>query len=341
MKYLLSILLLSLLSNQLYSQYVFRFTENRADFLNDIQSGPVPKWSPQGDKLAFINKVGNKRRIGILASDSIIYIEGAQNEFEWSHDGNSIVYTAKKGKILKAFQYFLSSNETVPVSSNGIISEFYPKFSPNDSIIAYYVYDMKSPSQLFFSINGQAKKLSIDTTADFLHPSWSPSGEHLLYTRDDRKLISIHIMDFKSKQIIFDMDFPDYEFLDWIPEGSEILVAKGKQLLRVNFLTGEIKTIAEFPHNILGGKWSGQANMIVVSLGDKILEAEENKIFVVSPDGLVKKEIATGQYAAWHPIERKIIFVGNDPYKCPLYEIGSSGENLRLIYDGKKKRRKK
>lgn len=193
-----------------------------ANGLADVFSGPVPKWRPKGDGYAFISSSG----IVINANESVRFIKKAQNKFEWSHDGESIIYTAKDSSgILKVFRYFLNDGTSTLLSLESDWADFYPDVSPDDSMVAYYSAK-NEPFKIYYLKNGVTRKISApDPAEEYLHPRWSPGGKYLVYFKDDPSDgLALEVMEFASKRVIFSLDGAKFNFYDWSPDEKEILV---------------------------------------------------------------------------------------------------------------------
>jgi Tol biopolymer transport system component len=316
--------------------FVFR---DVTDTYTDLQRGPVPKWSPVGDKYALITNSGNESRLLIINDDSITTITGAQNDFAWSRSGKSIVYTSKeKSKTVKVLQYHLPTGSKVMIAGDAKWSYFAPSISPDDSIITFY-NGKDAPFQIYQTRNGVTKNLFNDLDTDYLYPKWSPSGKFLAYIKHKQpNHEQIEIIDFKSRQLIFEMDGSMHDFLDWAPNEQEILINEDrKRLIKVNFKNGAVMALTdtlkgtEIQNEILMADWNRQTNKIVFST--------MKDIYLVNPDGTgLKKLYSPGALSTWHPSGQKIIFV-KPKHGFSIYEIDSNGKNLKLLYDGRTRKK--
>ena len=319
------------------AQYVFKDKEPK-NFFTDLQQGPAPKWSPHGKRFALITNTKNKSKIAIITRDSIEFISGAQNNFEWSHDGRSIIYTAKdENKLLKVFKYDLKTKERVRISHNSNFSDFYPSISLGDSLIAYYNAGIGNKLQIpqiyYANTNeGIAEKFIDDPKAEYFHPKWSPTGNLFLYWKSiDNKTI-IEIIEIKTGRKIFSIDGGNYDFMDWSSDEQEILCTGNGKLLKLRLKDGLKTELSSSFQNIIGAKWSPKNDLITFD-GD-------GNIYTINLKTLVQRQICSkGLDPNWHPSGNKIIFV-KDENGFPIYEVDISGENLRLLFNGTKKKGK-
>lgn len=203
-------------------------------------------------------------------------------------------------------------------------------------IVTYYraEYPQRDgPFQIYYYADGITTKLIDDITTEYMHPKWSPSGKFLLYFKHKQpENPKIEIIDFKTKKSIFTLEGNKYEFLDWSPNEHEILAYEyGGRLLKIDFANGRITAVTDNFGEILSADWSKMTHKISFS-------ADEN-IYVVNSDGTGLKQICTqGLFPSWHPSDDKIIFVKAEE-GLPIYEVDSTGDNLQLLFNGKKKRK--
>lgn len=318
-----------------HSQYVFKDTEPK-DFFTDLQQGPSPKWSPDGKRFALITNTKNKSKIAIITEDSIEFISGAQNNFEWSHDGRSIIYTAKdENKLLKVFKYDLETKERFRVSHDSNFSDFYPSISLGDTLITYYNYgigDKPQISQIYYANTkkGVANKFIDDPKAEYLHPKWSPLGNLFLYWKSNDGKTVIEIIEVRTGRKILSISGDEYDFMDWSFNEQEILCSANGKLLKIRLKDGLKTELSSSFENIIGAKWSPESDLITFD-GD-------GNIYTINSKTLVQRQICfKGLDPNWHPSENKIIFV-KDEKGFPIYEVDASGENIRLLYNGRNKK---
>ncbi len=318
--------------------FVFRFTfaqyetggrESLNAFI-DLFLGPVPRWQPKGEGYAFLNSNG----LVIKTRERTATVEGAQNEFEWSHDGNSIIYTAKDStRNLKIFRYFLADGKSKLISLESKWSDFYPKISPDDSIICYYSAK-DEPFKIYYLRNEVTRKMTSQDEIEYLHPEWSPQGNYLLYYRHRQPdEATMEVIDFITKKVIFSVDYGRFDFFDWSPDESEILVLEkvttvnnlnyyeGK-LARINIKSKVKITLTESYKDLYAAEWL-KNNRIVFN-------ANQN-INIIEYDGTnLKKIFSGGNFPNVDSKGEKIVFVRNKK-GMPIYEIDLDGKNLNLL----------
>ena len=299
--------------------------------LTDLFSGPVPKWRPKGSGYAFLNETG----LIIRTQDGSVTVAEAQNNFEWSHDGNSLIYTTKDSTgNLKIFQYFLASKISKSISVPSNWSDFYPTISPDDSVICYYSAK-DEPFKIYYTKSGITRKIvAHDPSEEYLHPKWSPKGKYLLYFKHQQPNDPIlEVMDFATKKVIFSLDGNKFDFYDWSPDESEILVReniatledpnyyKGR-LVRINISSNEKVTLTKKFSDLFAAEWTHPTRIVFCA---------NQTIYTVDYHGQNGRKIFKGgNFPNVDPDGQKIIFVRNKK-GIPVYEIGLDGKNLKLL----------
>lgn len=326
---LIVFILISLFQSVL-AQYETGGRPNLNEF-TDLFSGPVPQWRPKGNGYAFLNETG----LVIRTEGGSLTVAGAQNKFEWAHDGNSLIYTAKDSTgNLKIFQYFLTDKTSKSISLASNWSDFYPTISPDDSVICYYSAK-DEPFKIYYIKNDVTRKIIAHSpNEEYLHPKWSPTGRFLLYFKHQQPDNStLEVMDFATKKVIFSLDGNKFDFYAWSPDESEILVReniatvedpnyyKGR-LVRINISSNKKVTLTKTFSDLFAAEWSHS---------NKIIFCANQTIYAVDYDGKNRKKIFKGgNFPHVDPADQKIIFVRNKK-GIPVYEIGLDGKNLKLL----------
>jgi Tol biopolymer transport system component len=312
------------------AQYETGGRQNLNEF-TDLFSGPNPKWQPKGNGYAFLNETG----LIIRTQEGSVTLARAQNRFEWSHDGNSLIYTAKDSiGNLKIFQYFLTDKRIKLISIASNWSDFYPAISPNDSIICYYSAK-DEPFKLYYIKSDVTRKIVAHSPSEeYLHPKWSPKGKFLLYFKHQQPNNPIiEIMEFATKKVIFSLDGNKFDFHDWSPDETEILVRenitagegpnyyKGR-LVRINISSKESVRLTRAFSDLFAAEWSDT---------NKIVFCANQTIYAVDYTGEnMRKIFKGGNFPNVDPDGQKIIFVRNKK-GIPVYEIRLDRKDLKLL----------
>jgi len=330
MRTILSSIILILQSQFLYAQYQVGEPGSFDEF-TDVFSGPVPKWRPQGDGYAFLSSAGIVIKIG----DSTQIVRKGRNNFEWSHSGESIVYSAKDSMgTVKVYRYFLKTSVSELLSFESDWPDFYPTISPNDSVITYHSAK-DSPFKIYYWKGGVTRKIVVPNPIDsYLHPQWSPKGNYLSYFKENPENVFLEVMEFESKRVVLSIDANKFDFYDWSPDEKEILVREHTKtidnrnfydgtLAKINIETTQKTTLTKRYTNIFSASWSKET--------DKIIFSANGNVYVIDSNGQNQYKIFShGYFPDIHPNGQKIIFVGKGT-GIPLYEIDLDGKNLKLL----------
>lgn len=141
----------------------------------------MPKWSPDGQSIAFLSNRGEKTQIWLLPINGgeakpITHANEGVNEFHWAPDGKRIVYTAKEKTKDE------EENKDVTVITN-------LRYKGNGEGI----YDGYSHVCLLDLHTNEAKKVT-DGPYNYHSPSFTPSADKLIYLaskNEDRELIDL------------------------------------------------------------------------------------------------------------------------------------------------------
>ena len=96
---------------------ITNLTEDRGGFYLE------PRWSPNGDKIAFVHNLGGDCSIGVMDPNGDnermltdrVYDWSPSSELEWSPNGNKIAFSTKEKSLREYYLYVID-----PISENGI-----------------------------------------------------------------------------------------------------------------------------------------------------------------------------------------------------------------------------
>ncbi len=200
---------------------------------NPEGSSNNPKWSPDGDWLAFQSKRGEKTQIHVLHIDggealAVTSSETGIGNFQWSPDGSQIAYTTSEDKSTsedeRSDKYGDFAIEDAEYSKNELwLMDFNPetlskKWTPQEMEDSSLQESLK-PKKLMDSVNF--------TVQYFL---WSPDGSKIAFAHQPDPLINsffhsdISIYDVESEEYASLINNPSADgLITWSPDGKSIL----------------------------------------------------------------------------------------------------------------------
>lgn len=241
-------------------------------------SSQRPKWSPDGQWVAFLSKRGDKRQIQAirLAGGEAFAVTHTNQDitgFEWAPNGRSIAFLQneddkeKREKRKKKYGGYAVEDKEYLQRRLWVIDFDPARFSANPL-----------PSQLEDSLYEASLKprLLIDSVDFSINDfAWSPDGRHIAFEHQPNPLINslfkagISILDLKTSTSRPLVDHPSYDgLLCWSPDGQSVLYAtnlsdtvsnyyKNEKLFRIGIDgQGNRQLAADFDENIYRLKWT-------------------------------------------------------------------------------------
>jgi TolB protein len=150
-----------------------------------------PNWSPDGNRIVFTRiypNQNNREELWIMdangSNSSYIGIEGFAAK--WSSDGSRFIYSSKSTGNYEIYTCKINGTD-VQQLTNTIIDEWFPSWSPDDSLFAYNAYpsgDYSSSEIYLMNANGtNIRRLTNNNVSDS-YPRWSPDGSFISFTMD-------------------------------------------------------------------------------------------------------------------------------------------------------------
>lgn len=186
-------------------------------WIYDLQSGVFEQitfegnnydfaWSPDGQRLAFVNNSEGSSRINLIYLEDERKTETLWNSdyylfnISWSPDGNWLVFDSRGSETKRdIWKFSFKDNEAAPYL-NTISNEGSPTFSADGKWIAY-ASDEQGSFQIYarpFFGEGDKRKISLEGGFD---PKWAVSGNKLFY-QSKNKIMAVSVATMPRFQIL-------------------------------------------------------------------------------------------------------------------------------------------
>lgn len=167
-----------------------------------------PAWSPDGTQIAFTRIYPNqnmREELWIMDADGnnqiFIGVEGFAAK--WSSDGTHFIYSSKISGNYEIYTCRINGTDIQQIT-NTTTNEWFPIWSPNDSLIAFNAYtgDYSTSELYIMDANGNNLTRLTDNKVSDGYPRFSPDGLLLSYTHDlSSQQWEIHIMNIDGSDV--------------------------------------------------------------------------------------------------------------------------------------------
>lgn len=158
----------------------------------------MPRWSPDGQWLAFVSNRSGSKDIYIMRADGSELRQLTDATAEdlypaWSPDGQQLVFSSNRDGDFDLFLITVDSAEIAVKLTNNDAFDSFPHWSRDNRLVFasnrdgnFEIYKMDS--------DGQNLQRMTETSADEFYPAWSPTAEQIVFisqTADGREIYSI------------------------------------------------------------------------------------------------------------------------------------------------------
>jgi TolB protein len=213
----------------------------------------TPKWSPDGNRIAYTSLGGGKLHVQVAevgSSGDRPLIPGASETFSpaFSPDGNTITVSMSNAGNVDLYAVGASGGfprrlTTAPGIDTG------PSYSPDGRSIAF-VSDRSGTPQLYvMNSDGSNERRVSFGPGNYGSPAWSPAGDRIAFMRTQGTVSRIGVMALNGAEERIITNGPNDEEPSWSPDGSRVLfqrvdpASRRTMLATVPAVGGEVKPV--------------------------------------------------------------------------------------------------
>lgn len=176
----------------------------------------LPRWSPDGRKLAFHSDASGNDEIYVIDSDGsnrsrLTENEGRDRSPDWSPDGSKIVFSSSRNptKPKESHLYFMNidgsdpqplmSRKTAGARASIAIKNTFPRWSPRGTEILYSTsVDWPGWDIAVYDFRSKRKKVVTSGSQSFTQGSWHPDGSSFIFSYGAQHIIDVEIWEYRK-----------------------------------------------------------------------------------------------------------------------------------------------
>ena len=268
----------------------------------------MPKWSPNGNKLAFLsnNSIDKSRYMLYVYKNNSSIIKTTNekmfdsvNSYDWHPDGNSIILSANKNNKKDVFSVDINNLKYKQLTyGNGDIKNDKPLYSPVGDKIAFLEYFSNVPNIRVMDANGKyLKKL---TSSGFIKDfDWSKNGDSIAYIVDKDGRSDQICMAYLMNEKKLELKIPN-----WIIKINKVLFSPDSRY--ISFIASNLFTEDIFVYNLKSRIFSNLTkNFSNIRIKDFVWKMDSSciyysandlqyyNIYTISLDGKFKYQITS------------------------------------------------
>lgn len=195
----------------------------------DPRSDSMPRWSPDGSRLAFVSTRTNDREIWVVqpdGSDPENLTENFNEDWEprWSPDGSEVAFVSDRQTNDREIWLVDADGSNVRQLTDSFNENFSPDWSPDGSELVFVSTRTGDRELWVMAADGSdTLQLTGNEFGDNYAPRWSPDGSRIAFVSDRTGDEEIFVIDADgSNPRNLSQDFHDDTDPRWSPDGSRI-----------------------------------------------------------------------------------------------------------------------
>jgi len=291
------------------------------------ESSNVPRWSPSGDRIAFVSGTDGNLEIYVARADGTAAVNVTRDPASdyspaWSPDGAFIVYESSRGVQDDSIY---ARNEIWVAAADGsgsrrlthnATNDSDPAWSPGRDRIAFAAHRDGTSDIYVMGLDGSNQVNLTRSPGEDALPAWSPDGSRIAYIED----YDLRVMNADGSKPTSLTNGAEVRSFAWSPDGTRIAVSaglvNGSTSYRIYVIDLRNGKVLDVDHDGVGPSWSPDGRRLAFWASDVDPKGVDRpRVFVVDADGanLEPIPIEVGNYhtaVSWSPFLDDLVTFG-------------------------------
>jgi len=310
----------------------------------------APAWSPSGDAVVVVGRVGNnKSDVFVVRTDGILARRltwGGWADYDptWSPDGQSIAYAGMRDDGAALLVISADGSRVRPVVTSFAQLD-HPSWAPGSDQLVFVGYTTDQGDRLYVvKADGSGLKPITDAAgaeSRYATPAWSRDGQQIAFTVMLQALAGIFTVSpsggkprslsrkFNLSELVRDLDPA------WSPDGKRLAFASFRdmdlEIYSMNRDGTDAKRLTTSRGYDGAPAWSPDGTRIAFTSG----RGAAGRIYLMNADGSGVRRLSDGPgddfTAAWAPNGQQLVFVSTREGRPALYLMNADGSGVTRL----------